>query len=139
MSKTLKKGNSNQDPTTIPVIGIGASAGGLEAFSQLLEGLIPNSGMAYVLVQHLAPEKESLLRSILSRRTMMSITEIEDETVVEPNHIYVSPPGSFVTINRGTLKLRPFTGNRHPKTIDRARSMRAIRNETRAQPWRAPT
>jgi two-component system CheB/CheR fusion protein len=118
MSQTLNKENSNQDSTTIPVIGIGASAGGLEAFSQLLEGLIPNSGIAYVLIQHLAPEKESLLRNILSHRTMISITEIIDETVVEPNHIYVSPPASFVTINRGTLKLRPFTGNRHPKTID---------------------
>ena len=118
MSQTLKKENSNQDSTTISVIGIGASAGGLEAFSQLLEDLIPNSGIAYVLIQHLAPEKESLLRNILSHRTMMSITEIKDETVVEPNHIYVSPPASFVTINRGILKLRPFTGNRHPKTID---------------------
>ncbi|MCJ7573558.1 PAS domain-containing protein, partial [Candidatus Bathyarchaeota archaeon] len=118
MSQTLKKENSNQDSTTIPVIGIGASAGGLEAFSQFVEGLIPNSGIAYVLIQHLAPEKESLLRNILSHRAMIPITEIIDETVVEPNHIYVSPPASFVTINRGILKLRPFTGNIHPKTID---------------------
>ena len=71
------------------VVGIGASAGGLDAFKKLLKAIPPNSGMAYVLVQHLDPSHASNLPEILQKVTPLPISEISDNTKVEPNHIYV--------------------------------------------------
>src|SRR5436853_2066674 len=68
-----------------PVVGVGASAGGLEAFSEFLEAMPPDSGMAFVLIQHLPPDRESLLAEIFSRRTKMPVRQIEDGMAVEPN------------------------------------------------------
>jgi len=112
-----EKGSKDLD-NIFPVIGIGASAGGLDAFSTLLDNLRLDTGAAYVLIQHLSPKTESQLSSILSRRTTMTLTEITDKSKIEPNHIYISPPGSIVTISRGALKLKRFNGNRHPETIN---------------------
>ena len=75
-----------------PVVGVGASAGGLEAFTQLLKALPADTGMAFVLVQHLAPSHPSALAEILSRATRMPVTEVQAEPKVEPNHVYVIPP-----------------------------------------------
>jgi two-component system CheB/CheR fusion protein len=69
-----------------PIVGIGASAGGLEAFGELLRHLAPDTGMGFVLVQHLAPAHESMLSSILSRTTSMPVREITDRTAVERDH-----------------------------------------------------
>ncbi|HEY4446442.1 MAG TPA: chemotaxis protein CheB, partial [Steroidobacteraceae bacterium] len=73
------------------VVGIGASAGGLQAYTELLECLPPNTGMAFVIVQHLPAEHESLLATLLSRATAMPVVEVHDEPHVEPNCIYVIP------------------------------------------------
>lgn len=90
-----------------PIVGIGASAGGLEAFSQVLRALPADTGMAFVLVQHLAPTRASLLAEILSRTTEMPVTEVHDEPRVEPNHVYVIPPDRNMIISGGVLQLLP--------------------------------
>jgi len=90
-----------------PVVGVGASAGGLEAFTQMLGALPADTGMAFVLVQHLAPRHASLLTEILARATTMPVTEAQDETRVEPNRVYVIPPDRDIVISQGVLRLRP--------------------------------
>jgi two-component system CheB/CheR fusion protein len=98
------------------VVGVGASAGGLEAFSQLLAALPADSGMAFVLVQHLAPTHPSALAEILSRTTTMPVLEVVDEPTVQPNHVYVIPPARNMVISGGRLQLfpRPSAGVHHP-------------------------
>lgn len=78
-----------------PVVGVGASAGGLEAFTQLLGNLPANTGMAVVLVQHLDPSQGSLLSDILSRVTPMPVEAATDGMVVAPNHVYGFRPTKF--------------------------------------------
>jgi two-component system CheB/CheR fusion protein len=90
-----------------PVVGIGASAGGLEAFTQLLNALSVTTGMAFVLVQHLDPAHESQLTQILSRATSMPVHEVTDGITIEPNSVYVIPPNTRLTIGRGALHLAP--------------------------------
>src|SRR6478735_2416506 len=74
-----------------PIVGIGASAGGLEAFTKLLQKLPVDTGMALVLIQHLDPKHESILTSLLSRATRMPVHEVSHKMQVEPNHVYVIP------------------------------------------------
>jgi len=102
-------------PDRFPVVGVGASAGGLEALSQLLRSLPPDTGMAFVLVQHLAPQHESILASILARETSMPVREAADGIHLEPNHVYVIPPDRDMMIKDGTLGLVPrgMTEGRH--------------------------
>jgi two-component system, chemotaxis family, CheB/CheR fusion protein len=97
---------------TFPVVGIGASAGGLEAFTQLLGALPVDTGMAFVLIQHLNPEQPSLLTEILSRATPMVVIEVQNGMAVEPNCVYVIPPNRKMQIAHGvlTLSLRPKSG-----------------------------
>ncbi len=90
-----------------PIVGIGASAGGFEAFQQLLSSLPPKTGMAFVLVQHLDPHHESRLTQLLSRSTAMPVIEATDGLRVEPNHVYVIPPNSNLAIAQGILRVRP--------------------------------
>src|SRR5438093_6111869 len=92
-----------------PVVGIGASAGGLEAFSQLLRNLPADTGMAFVLVQHLAAKHESILPSILARDTVMPVREAEEGMAVEPNHVYVIPANQDMVIKDGSLALQART------------------------------
>jgi two-component system, chemotaxis family, CheB/CheR fusion protein len=75
------------DGAAFPIVGVGASAGGLEAFTQLLKALPADTGMAFVLVQHLAPTHPSALAEILSRATKMPVLEVHDEPTIEPNHV----------------------------------------------------
>lgn len=89
------------------IVGVGASAGGLEAFTKLLEHLPPDTGMSFVLVQHLAPTKDSLLSELLSKTTSMPVREVQDGMVVEPNHVYVIPPNTAMAIFHATLRLQP--------------------------------
>jgi two-component system, chemotaxis family, CheB/CheR fusion protein len=99
-----------------PVVGIGASAGGLDAFTQFLEGVEADTGMAFVLIQHLAPNHPSSLAEILSRATRLPVTEGQNESPVLPNHIYVIPPGWDMIIVSGKLKLsaREVHGQHRP-------------------------
>lgn len=99
--------DSGDQPTngSVPVVGIGASAGGLEAFTQLLSALPDDTGMAFVLVQHLDPTHESNLTDILSRATRLPVLEASQDLAVQPNHIYVIPPNAALTIVEGELQL----------------------------------
>ena len=117
---TSKEPHSNLTPTLpFPVVAIGASAGGLAAFSTLLKALPPKSGMAFVLIQHLEPGHESALTSLLARVTTMKVVEVSDGLVVEPNHVYVIPPNKKMTIRNGALRLTPRAGNHGlPRPID---------------------
>jgi two-component system, chemotaxis family, CheB/CheR fusion protein len=100
-------GDSLSLENRFPVVGIGASAGGLEAFRQLLSHLPTDTGMAFVLIQHLDPNQKSLLRDILARATAMPAIEVLDNMAVEPNCVYVIPPNTKMTIEQGLLKLTP--------------------------------
>jgi len=93
-------------PELFPIVGIGASAGGLEAFSELLHNLPEKTGMAFVLVQHLDPKHESALPEILGRTTKLPVEEVKDGTVVQPNHVYVIPANTSMMIDDGALHLR---------------------------------
>jgi two-component system CheB/CheR fusion protein len=90
-----------------PIVAIGASAGGIEAFTELIRELPPDTGMAFVLIQHLDPHHHSMLAELFSRQTVMSVTEITDNLPVEPNHTYVIPPNASLTISNRTLHLGP--------------------------------
>jgi two-component system, chemotaxis family, CheB/CheR fusion protein len=89
------------------VVGIGASAGGLEAFRELLSHLPIDTGMAFVFIQHLGANQKSLLSEILARETAMPVVEVRDGMAVAPNHVYVIPPNTKMTIVGGMLKLAP--------------------------------
>ncbi len=88
-----------------PIVGVGASAGGLESFEQLFQHVAADSGMAFVLVQHLDPDHPSLLTEILQRATAMPVTEAQDQVVVMPNTVYIIPPNRDMVIFHGTLQL----------------------------------
>jgi two-component system, chemotaxis family, CheB/CheR fusion protein len=102
----------NRVTKPVSVVGVGASAGGLEAFQQLLAALPDDSGMAFALVQHLAPKHESILSELLARNTKMPVTEVTEGTTVEPNHVYVIPPNADMAINHGVLHLFGFNDDR---------------------------
>ncbi|HZC36102.1 MAG TPA: chemotaxis protein CheB, partial [Chthoniobacterales bacterium] len=89
-----------------PIVGVGASAGGLEAFSELLRQLPEKTGMAFVLVQHLDPTHGSVLPEILARTTRIPVKEVTDGTRVLPDHIYVIPANTDMVIEGGVLRLR---------------------------------
>ncbi|MBD1846683.1 PAS domain-containing protein [Cyanobacteria bacterium FACHB-63] len=88
-----------------PVVGIGASAGGLEAFSELLDYLPADTGMAFVMIQHMPPDQESVLSLILSRSTRMLVQEVQDGMEIAPNQIFVIPPNVSLTLEQGVLRL----------------------------------
>ncbi|MEG3858337.1 chemotaxis protein CheB [Microcoleus sp. herbarium12] len=90
-----------------PIVGIVASAGGLEAFTEFLGHLPADTGMAFVLIQHLAPDHKSLLREILATKTEMPVSQVLDGTTVEPNQVYIIPPNTKMTLASGVLKLTP--------------------------------
>jgi two-component system, chemotaxis family, CheB/CheR fusion protein len=90
-----------------PIVGVAASAGGLEAFTQLLAHLPIDTGMAFVLIQHLAPDRASLLAEILARATKMLVCEVQNGLRVEPNQVYVIPPNAKMLLVNGVLELYP--------------------------------
>ena len=106
----------NSRVPAFPIVGVGASAGGLEAFTQLLRELPPNTGMAFVMVQHLAPKHESMLTEILSRATTMPVREVQNGLQVKPDHVYVIPPNTNMALLHGHLNLmpRPESGSHFP-------------------------
>ena len=95
------------DGGLFPVVGIGASAGGLDAFLQLFHGLPAATGMGFVVIQHMDPSKESLLADILSRSVRIPIVEAKDRMRVLPDRIHVIPPNTNMGIANGRLSLFP--------------------------------
>ena len=92
---------------SFPIVGIGASAGGLEAISELLRHIPERTGLAFVLIEHLDPSHRSNLSEILSRNAHIPVEEVREGTVVEPDHAYVIPPNTGMYIERGALHLAP--------------------------------
>ncbi|MBA4741466.1 MAG: PAS domain-containing protein [Azoarcus sp.] len=90
---------------TFPVVGIGASAGGLEALEQFLAGVPANSGMAYVVVQHLDPTHKGMMPELLQRATKLSVVQARSDLRVRPDHVYVLPPDRDMSIEHGALQL----------------------------------
>ena len=95
------------EPNSFPVVAVGASAGGLEAFSQLLRAIPNNTGMAFVFIQHLDPKHHSMLSELLTKAANMPVLEATNGTTVKPNHVYVIPPNVNMGINRRRLQLTP--------------------------------
>lgn len=87
------------------VVGIGASAGGLKPIEEFFQRMPPNTGMAFVVVQHLSPDFKSLMDELLGRQTGMTIHRVTDGIELEANHIYLIPPKSDLTISEGRLML----------------------------------
>jgi len=94
-----------ENDTSFPIIGMGASAGGLESFELFFRKMPPNSGMAFVLVSHLDPSHASMLTEILQRNTSMPVVEALDQIKIEPGHVYVIPPNRDMSVFHGALQL----------------------------------
>ena len=95
----------SRDAEGFSVVGIGASAGGLEACRQLLGALPPASGVAIIIVQHLDPTHENLMVDLLVGHTPMTVCQATEGMPVEPNHVYVIPPGAYLSTDGGALHL----------------------------------
>jgi two-component system, chemotaxis family, CheB/CheR fusion protein len=105
-SKTVKR----KKPKIVPIVAIGASAGGLEAVTMLLKKLPSNTGMAYVYIQHLDPDHKSLLTNLLAKATKMKVTEAKHLKSIEPDHLYVIPPDKDMTFSEGKIVLAKRKG-----------------------------
>jgi two-component system CheB/CheR fusion protein len=92
--------------SSLMVVGIGASAGGLKALQQFVDGVSKDSGMAYVVIVHLDPDRESRMAELLQDRSDIPVTQVIGETVVEANHIYIIPPGRDLTMRGSTIALQ---------------------------------
>src|SRR5258705_4285509 len=102
----------------VPIVGIGASAGGVEALRAFFSAMPPDNGLAFVVVMHLDPTHQSMLADIIGSRTTMPVKPIQDGDSVEAEHVYVLPPGEVVTIEDGRLRLRKRAADRHQGPID---------------------
>jgi two-component system CheB/CheR fusion protein len=96
---------TNDLVTGFPIVGIGASAGGLEALETFFKAMPANSGIGFVLVVHLDPTHISILPEILQKHTKMAVQHVEDGVRIEPDHVYVIPPNKDLTVLHGTLQL----------------------------------
>ncbi|MBI3947388.1 MAG: PAS domain-containing protein [Armatimonadetes bacterium] len=114
---TVVEGQNGKDPESASeappvadgciVVGVGASAGGLDAFQRFLRLMPAHPRIALVYVQHLDPKHESILPELLSRYAQVPVQPVHDKTAVEPGHVYVIPPDTRLTIERGVLRLGP--------------------------------
>src|SRR5690242_742683 len=101
-----EEGQEGNSASPFPIVGVGASAGGLEAFTELLHGLPVDCGLALVFIQHLAPTHESMLTELLARTTKMPVVEVRNGMPIEVNHVYVIPPNTDMVIKGGGLNLK---------------------------------
>lgn len=104
-SKQNRKPESPISSDNFPIVGVGASAGGLEAFIQMFSKMPVNTGMAFVLVQHLDPTHPSMSADIIARATQLKVEEVRDGMRIEPNHVYIIPPNYNMGIQKGILNL----------------------------------
>ncbi|WP_159518987.1 chemotaxis protein CheB [Sunxiuqinia indica] len=104
-TKTSKKKTTDLESNLFPIVGIGASAGGLEAFEQFLAKVPENSGMAYIFIQHLDPTQKGMLPELLQRVSKIPVHQVKDQTTVKQNCAYVIPPNTSMSILKGVLYL----------------------------------
>ena len=102
---------ANKAMTRIPVVGIGASAGGLESLQRFFRAVPSDSGLAYVVVQHLSPSFKSMMDSLLRRCTALPIDVIRDGMTLEANHVYLNPPARILQLTEGQFKLSAYPGD----------------------------
>jgi two-component system CheB/CheR fusion protein len=118
----IKQGHVNkklESRRDFPVIGIGASAGGLEAFSTLFKRMPVDTGMAFILIQHIEPSHVGNMVGLIQRQTRMPVIEVKDDGIkVEPNHLYMIPQNREISIVDGTLKLEAEVDSRVSHSID---------------------
>ena len=112
LRRDVEAGTEPDLSSDVLVGAIGASAGGLEAGIDLVRNLDPDSGMAYVFIQHLDPTHNSIIKDLLARETPMPVAEVTDGTKVAPNHVYVIPPNKLMTIEGHNLRLSPRDASR---------------------------
>ncbi len=132
-SKSAQPGESASEPPEVtaaddfvdrallpfPVVGIGASAGGVEALNAFFDGLPRENGMAFVVVQPLPPERESLMAEILARHTHLPVLQVTGGLTLQADHVYVTRPGFTVTLERGVFKLgEPVEARGHRRPVD---------------------
>jgi two-component system, chemotaxis family, CheB/CheR fusion protein len=114
-------GSESASPEDLIAVGIGASAGGLEASTELLRHLPPATGMAFILVQHLDPHHDSALPELLAAKTKMPVVQVHSETQILPDHVYVVPPNSLMHVDNRLLVLEAM-----PATPERFRPIDAF-------------
>lgn len=119
-TSTKKKSPANPEvkENSFPVVAIGASAGGLEAMIELLKYLPSDTGMAFIYVQHLSPDHKSMLTEILSKKTSMTVQEIDDMDKIVPNNVFVIPYNKGIEVTDGHIKLIPRSENSAAISID---------------------
>jgi two-component system CheB/CheR fusion protein len=116
---TISRDGSSDSPSKIHMVGIGASAGGLEAIEQFLSKASDTSGMAYIVVQHLDPTHKGMLPELLQRVSRMKVTQVSNNIAVLPDNIYVIPPNKTMSISKGVLHLhKPSEGRGQRLPID---------------------
>ena len=101
-----------------PVVAIGASAGGLEAVTQLFQNLSPDTGMAFIYVQHLSPDHKSILTQLLAKTTKMKVQEIEEMDKMKPDNVYVMPYNKGIEVKDGHIQLVPRSNSPSANSID---------------------
>jgi len=115
-SRRFQSGSSAQENSieqlvtrngSFPVVAVGASAGGLEAYTEFLHALAVDTGMAFVLIQHLDPSHHSLLTEIIAKATTMPVEEVKTGVRIKPNCVYVIPPNALMAISQGVFTLTP--------------------------------
>jgi two-component system CheB/CheR fusion protein len=117
--KKVKQGKKPKEGISSPIVGIGASAGGLETLNAFFSIMPPDSGMAFVVIQHLSPQHKSIMASLVDKHTRMTVIQIEDGTKIEPNHVYLNPPGKNVAIfNRRLHLIEPVKSSAINMPID---------------------
>ncbi len=109
-----KKITTTQSSSPAYIVGIGASAGGLEAISTLFDNMPDNTGFAFIIIQHLSPDHKSLMVDLLSKHTAMPVIEAEDAMALKPNCMYVIPSKSFMTVEGGKLHLQEKVKSKMP-------------------------
>jgi two-component system, chemotaxis family, CheB/CheR fusion protein len=121
-TKTRAKAYTDTDAKSVDtglIVGVGASAGGLAAFSSFLAAMPPHSGMAFVLIQHLSPQHKSMLSDLLARATRMVVLEADDGVPVAADHVYVIPPDATLTIQHRRIRIaRPAPPRERRRPID---------------------
>jgi two-component system CheB/CheR fusion protein len=111
--------NATRASKPFPIVGIGASAGGIEALEGFFRGVPASPGIAFVIITHLSPDRESYLGSIIQRSTTLHVKTADDGIKVEPDCVYVLPPNAVLTIRKGCLELRKLSSTqRERKPVD---------------------
>jgi len=110
-----------QETPIFAIVGIGASAGGLDACKKLVDALPVANGMAFIVVQHLDPNHESMMVDLLAEHTSMTVRQATEGMLIERDHLYVIPPGTYLAVGNGALHLTRAAASACPSTFCCAR------------------